>query len=58
MLSPDREKYYTGIAADSDLNVKLTGSWKVIVGEQDTFGASKAALRNLLIFSCYNSAHP
>ncbi|KIJ53531.1 hypothetical protein M422DRAFT_154445 [Sphaerobolus stellatus SS14] len=31
------EKYYTGIAGNSDLHVKLTGSWETLVGQQDTF---------------------
>jgi len=31
------EKYYTGVKSDSDLHVKLTGSWETIVGENDTF---------------------
>ncbi|KZT43895.1 NIPSNAP-domain-containing protein [Sistotremastrum suecicum HHB10207 ss-3] len=31
------EKYYTGLVADKDLNVKLTGGWETLVGEQDTF---------------------
>lgn len=31
------EKYYTGIAEDPDMHVKLSGSWETIVGEQDTF---------------------
>ncbi|KAF8522850.1 NIPSNAP-domain-containing protein [Gautieria morchelliformis] len=31
------ERYYTGVAVDPDLNIKLTGSWETIVGAQDTF---------------------
>ncbi|KAF8753959.1 NIPSNAP protein [Rhizoctonia solani] len=31
------EKHYTGLLADSDLHVKLTGSWEVTVGKLDTF---------------------
>jgi len=31
------EKYYTGVAGDSNLKIKLTGSWETVVGEQDTF---------------------
>jgi hypothetical protein len=31
------EKYYTGIKDDPRLHVKLTGSWEVVVGKQDTF---------------------
>jgi hypothetical protein len=31
------ERYYTGIRDDSRLCVKLTGSWEVMVGKQDTF---------------------
>jgi hypothetical protein len=31
------EKFYPAIAADSDLHVKLTGSWEVVVGQLDTF---------------------
>jgi len=31
------EKFYTSLAADEDLKVKLTGSWEVCVGELDTF---------------------
>jgi len=30
-------KFYTSIASDKDLNVKLTGSWETVVGELDTF---------------------
>jgi len=33
-----REKYYTGVVGDSNLKIKLTGSWETIVGAQDTFG--------------------
>lgn len=32
-----REKYYTAIKDDARLNVKLSGSWETVVGEQDTF---------------------
>ncbi|KAG6873207.1 hypothetical protein C0995_001561 [Termitomyces sp. Mi166 len=31
------ETYYLGIKNDSKLNAKLTGSWEIVVGEQDTF---------------------
>lgn len=31
------ERFYAGIRSDSNLHVKLTGSWEVIVGEMDTF---------------------
>lgn len=31
------EKYYTGLIANSQLKVKLTGSWETLVGQQDTF---------------------
>jgi len=31
------QKYYTGLAHDSALHVKLTGSWETLVGQQDTF---------------------
>jgi len=31
------EEYYTGLKEDTDLHVKLTGNWQVVVGEQDTF---------------------
>ncbi|TFY80527.1 hypothetical protein EWM64_g3479 [Hericium alpestre] len=31
------EKYYTGLRDDPELDVKLTGNWEAIVGEQDTF---------------------
>ncbi|KAI5121296.1 hypothetical protein M0805_003765 [Coniferiporia weirii] len=31
------ESYYTGIKSDPQLNVKLTGSWETIVGDNDTF---------------------
>ncbi|KDQ63122.1 hypothetical protein JAAARDRAFT_168615 [Jaapia argillacea MUCL 33604] len=31
------EKYYTGIIADPELHLKLSGSWEVLLGEQDTF---------------------
>jgi hypothetical protein len=41
---PASEKFYTGLAADSDLKVKLTGGWEVAIGELDTFGASPCGL--------------
>ncbi len=44
-MARDSEKYYTGIAADSSLSIKLTGSWETVVGELDTFGASATARR-------------
>ncbi|KAF8588908.1 NIPSNAP-domain-containing protein [Ramaria rubella] len=31
------EKYYVGMAGDSNLKIKLTGSWETLVGKQDTF---------------------
>ncbi|KAH7104862.1 NIPSNAP-domain-containing protein [Auriculariales sp. MPI-PUGE-AT-0066] len=31
------ERYYTGLVSDSDLHVKLTGSWETVVGETDQF---------------------
>lgn len=31
------ERYYKGIQEDSQLNVKLTGNWETLVGDQDTF---------------------
>ncbi|GJJ13172.1 hypothetical protein Clacol_007423 [Clathrus columnatus] len=31
------EKYYTGLIANPDLKVKLTGGWETLIGEQDTF---------------------
>jgi len=31
------EEYYTGIIRDPELQVKLSGSWETLVGEQDTF---------------------
>lgn len=40
MIISCSEKYYTGVKSDSDLHVKLTGSWETIVGENDTFGLS------------------
>jgi hypothetical protein len=30
-------EYYSSIASDPRLNVKLTGSWETLIGEQDTF---------------------
>lgn len=36
----DREKFYTGIKSDPSLHVKLTGSWEVVVGENDMFGVT------------------
>lgn len=41
------ETYYTGLVSDSQLHVKLTGSWETVVGEVDQFGApfeTRAAL--------------
>lgn len=35
--SERREEYYTGLVSDPELNVKLSGSWETLVGEQDTF---------------------
>ena len=32
-----RKDYYASIKDDPELHVKLTGSWEVTVGEQDTF---------------------
>lgn len=32
------EAFFTGITADSNLHVKLTGSWETMVGEMDTYG--------------------
>lgn len=37
LKSGHSEKYFTGIKDDPALHVKLTGSWEVVVGEQDTF---------------------
>ncbi|EJD54432.1 NIPSNAP-domain-containing protein [Auricularia subglabra TFB-10046 SS5] len=31
------ERYYTGLISDSQLHVKLTGSWETIVGDLDQF---------------------
>ncbi|KAG9010316.1 hypothetical protein FRB94_010666 [Tulasnella sp. JGI-2019a] len=31
------EKYYTGLASDASLNVKLTGGWETVVGALDTY---------------------
>jgi len=31
------EKFYTGLAEDGDLKVKVTGGWEVIVGDLDCF---------------------
>jgi hypothetical protein len=44
-VKPDRldeykkaaEEFFTGIASDESLHVKLTGSWETVVGELDTF---------------------
>lgn len=35
-----RTDYYATIKDDPELHVKLSGSWEVVVGEQDTFSAS------------------
>ena len=32
-----REEYYIGIIRDPELQVKLSGSWETLIGEQDTF---------------------
>lgn len=32
-----REAYYTGLVKDESLQIKLTGNWETVVGEQDTF---------------------
>ena len=32
------EDYYATVKDDPSLHVKLTGSWEIVVGEQDTFG--------------------
>ncbi|KAF9015675.1 NIPSNAP-domain-containing protein [Cyathus striatus] len=31
------ERYYTGVKDDTQLRVKLTGSWETLVGQQNTF---------------------
>jgi len=31
------EKYFTAVASDKELKVKLTGSWEIVVGNLDTF---------------------
>lgn len=36
----NREKYYTGIKSDSNLKVKLTGSWETMIGDNDLFGST------------------
>lgn len=44
-VKPDRieeykkaaEAYYTGLVKDESLQIKLTGNWETVVGEQDTF---------------------
>lgn len=43
------EKFYAGIIEDSDLKVKLTGAWEVIVGELDTFGELCATQCRLML---------
>jgi len=35
--SKRRGEYYTGLISDPELQVKLSGSWETLVGEQDTF---------------------
>lgn len=45
-----REKYYTGVAGDSNLKIKLTGSWETIVGAQDTFGEILDILRIYTVY--------
>ena len=35
--SKRREEYYTGIISDPELQIKLSGSWDTLVGEQDIF---------------------
>ncbi|KAJ9094101.1 hypothetical protein QFC21_006202 [Naganishia friedmannii] len=32
------EKYFTGLASDPSLKVKLTGSWQTLIGDVDNFG--------------------
>jgi hypothetical protein len=33
------ERYFTGLRDDSELQIKLSGNFETIVGEQDTFCA-------------------
>jgi hypothetical protein len=33
------KRYYTGLRDDSELQIKLSGNFEAIVGEQDTFCA-------------------
>ena len=33
------ERYYTGLRDDSALQIKLSGNFEAVVGEQDTFCA-------------------
>lgn len=32
------EKFFTGLAKDPSLKVKLTGSWETLIGPVDNFG--------------------
>ena len=36
-LGIDSKDYYAAIKDDPSLHVKLSGSWEVIIGEQDVF---------------------
>jgi hypothetical protein len=38
------EKYYTGLAKDNSLHVKLTGGWETVIGAMDTYGRSLSDL--------------
>jgi len=37
--APHREKFFTGLAQDPSLKVKLTGSWETLIGPVDNFGS-------------------
>ncbi|KAF8512846.1 NIPSNAP-domain-containing protein [Hysterangium stoloniferum] len=49
------EKFYTTVVADSEMKIKLTGNWEVVVGEQDTFG--KPIQRTSLHIMEYENFH-
>jgi hypothetical protein len=41
---PSSERFFTAVASDENLQVRLTGSWEVVVGSLDTFGECASRL--------------